>query len=305
MKRIIVVTLVAIGGAFSADPVLAQTAPAAADVTSVKSEPEGATQAPPTAQTAADLQQDPSKSAAPKHVSTGWSALFKDTVRDFKSFPMRRSTWVILGVGGGAAYASKFGDGYIEEHIVGNKRADRAFSLGRWIGSSYVMAASSVGLWAVGRYVIGPSKDEPKTNKWSEMGFDMMRAQILSQAVAHGTKNIVRRDRPTGECCSFPSGHAASAFAAASVLERHLGYRGSWPFIAGATYVATSRLVDNRHFLSDVVFGAAVGTAAGWTVVGRHGPNEFTMQPAPVKGGMMIVLTKVPPHSARQHQRSR
>ena len=34
-----------------------------------------------------------------------------------------------------------------------------------------------------------------------------------------------------------------------------------------ASYVATSRLHDNRHYLSDVVFGAAVGSIAGRTVV--------------------------------------
>ena len=61
--------------------------------------------------------------------------------------------------------------------------------------------------------------------------------------------------------------------------------------------------IRDRHFLSDVVFGAAVGTAAGWTVVGRHGANEYTVQPVPVKGGMMIAVSRVPPHSAAQHAR--
>jgi len=238
------------------------------------------------------------KEEAPKHVSTGWHALFKDTVRDFKSFPMRPSTWVILGIGTGASFGTHYADDYVQEHIVGNKNAERFFSLGKVVGSSYVMAASSVGLWAVGRYVIGPSADGSKTNKWSEMGFDMMRAQILAQSITQGTKKIARRDRPTGECCSFPSGHAASAFAAAAVLERHLGYRGSLPFFAGALYVGASRLVDNRHFLSDVMFGAAVGTASGWTVVGRHGNNPITMQPVPVDHGIMIAMTRAPRYAA-------
>jgi membrane-associated phospholipid phosphatase len=51
--------------------------------------------------------------------------------------------------------------------------------------------------------------------------------------------------------------------------------------------------VDNRHFLSDVVFGSAVGIASGWTVVGRHGRNEYALQPVPVRGGMMIALARV------------
>jgi membrane-associated phospholipid phosphatase len=56
-------------------------------------------------------------------------------------------------------------------------------------------------------------------------------------------------------------------------------------------YVATSRLYDNRHFLSDVIFGSALGIASGWTVVGRHGRDSFAMMPAPVRGGAMVVFT--------------
>jgi membrane-associated phospholipid phosphatase len=114
----------------------------------------------------------------------------------------------------------------------------------------------------------------------------------MAQTVVHGMKYTIRRDRPTGECCSFPSGHSATAFAVASVIERHLGYRASFPALAGAFYVATSRLVDNRHFLSDVMFGAGIGMASGWTVVGRHGRRSFALQPVPVPGGMMIALAR-------------
>ena len=113
--------------------------------------------------------------------------------------------------------------------------------------------------------------------------------------MVHAIKYTARRDRPTGECCSFPSGHSATAFAAASVLERHFGYRGSWPAMVGAAYVGASRLVDNRHFASDVLFGAALGMATGWTVVGRHGREMYALRPVPVKGGFMIALTRVQP----------
>jgi membrane-associated phospholipid phosphatase len=225
---------------------------------------------------------------------TGWATLLKDTANDFVAFPKRRSTWVLLGIGAGAALAAHPADDHIESHIVGDKTADRVFSVGKVAGSAYVQVASGVGLWAVSRYILAPAADEPRTNRFSVIAFDLMRAQIVSQVVAHGMKATIRRDRPTGECCSFPSGHSATAFAAAAVLERHLGYRASWPALAAATYVATSRLVDNRHFLSDVMMGAAVGTASGWTVVGTHGRGSgFTLQPVPVKGGMMMVFTRV------------
>ena len=228
---------------------------------------------------------------APSH--TGWATLAKDTANDFVAFPKRKSTWVLLGVGAAAAAAVHPADDYVKDHIVGNETAHDVFMLGKWVGSAQVQIGSAVGLWVIGRYIFAPAADEPQTNKLSHLGFDLIRAQIVSQAIVHGMKNTIRRDRPTGECCAFPSGHAATAFATAAVLERHLGYRGSWPALIGATYVAASRLVDNRHFLSDVMFGAAVGEAAGWTIVGRHGREEYALQPVPVRGGMMIALARV------------
>jgi hypothetical protein len=243
--------------------------------------------------TGTQAQPGEKKDQAPLHAHTGWATLLKDSAGDFVAFPRRKSTWVLLGIGGAAALATHPADGYVESHIVGNKRAENVFMLGKWVGGAEVQVGTAVGLWAVGRYVVAPAEGESKTNKYSEIGFDLMRAQILSQALVHGIKYSVRRDRPTGECCAFPSGHAATAFAAASVLERHLGYRASWPALVAATYVAASRLVDNRHFLSDVMFGAGLGTASGWTVVGTRGRNRYTMLPVPVRGGMMLAVIRL------------
>ena len=247
--------------------------------------------------TAEPKQDEPRKDEAPPppHGSTGWVSLIKDSAGDFVAFPKRPSTWVLLGAGTAAALAAHPADHYVQTHIVGNDTAETVFSLGQWVGSTYVQVGSAAGLWAIGRYVVAPAANEPRTNKYSEIGFDLIRAQILSQALVQGMKNSFRRDRPTGECCSFPSGHAATAFAMASVLERHFGYRASAPALAAATYVATSRLVDNRHFLSDVAFGAFAGVASGWTVVGTRGRSRvaFAFEPVPVHGGMMIALTRV------------
>ena len=228
----------------------------------------------------------------PEPAHTGWATLVKDTGRDFLAFPKRRSTWVLLAIGGAGALAVHPADDYVERHIVGNTTANDVFKLGKWVGSAEVQVGASVGLWLVGRYLVAPGPDGSRTNKASHLGFDLLRAQIVSQALVQAVKYAAQRDRPTGECCAFPSGHAATAFAAASVLERHLGYRASWPALVAASYVAASRLVDNRHFLSDVVFGAALGEATGWTIVGRHGRSEYALQPVPVPGGMMIALVR-------------
>jgi len=226
----------------------------------------------------------------PEPTETNWGSLIKDTGRDFASFPRRRSTWVLLGAGGLATLAVHPADDYVQSHIVGNTAANRFFSPGKVLGSAGFQVGTALTLYFVGRHL---TKGEERTHRLTHIGFDLMRTQIVAQSLVHGIKYSVRRDRPTGECCAFPSGHATSAFAAASVLERHFGYRGSWPALAAASYVATSRLVDNRHFLSDVVFGAAVGTAAGRTVTIGHGAKKVTMAPTTVPGGAALTFTLV------------
>ena len=225
--------------------------------------------------------------------STGFPAFVKTTGADFVAFPQRTSTWVILGVGAASALIARPADDTANAHVVGSPAVGRFFAPGKWIGSVWVQAGASIGLYLGGRYLVPHVDGQPRTNKISHLGYDLLRAQIVSQVFVHSIKRSVRRDRPTGECCAFPSGHAATAFAAASVLERHLGYRAAWPTLLVATYVGVSRLHDNRHFLSDIVFGSAVGMASGWTVVGRHGRNEYTLMPMPVRGGMAIALTRI------------
>ena len=72
---------------------------------------------------------------------------------------------------------------------------------------------------------------------------------------------------------SFPSGHTTSAFAAAaafsSEIRRLHPERSRWvtPLLFGAaTMVGASRMYNNKHWASDVVAGAAIGTFAGWKV---------------------------------------
>ena len=239
---------------------------------------------------------DPSQTPGDVHATpthTGVAALAHSTWDDFRAFPRRKSTWVILGVGAGMAALAHPADDNVNARLAGSKAVSRFWAPGKFVGAAYTQAAVSVGLYTIGRYVVPPAADGSRTNKWSHMGFDLLRAQLVSQGFVQGTKYAVRRDRPTGECCSFPSGHATTAFAAASVIERHFGYRMAMPTLLVATYVATSRLHDNRHFLSDVIFGAALGTATGWTVVGRHGRSSYALRPVPVPGGVALELTHV------------
>jgi undecaprenyl-diphosphatase len=65
---------------------------------------------------------------------------------------------------------------------------------------------------------------------------------------------------------SFPSGHSLNAFAAATILAS--GASWTMPLavlVAGG--IAASRVFLGRHFLGDVIAGAAIGVAIGAVVV--------------------------------------
>src|SRR5215208_3049230 len=237
------------------------------DVTPIATAPVSSSQQP-------DLTPAPNDEVHPAPEHTGWAALGHDLWEDVKAFPRRPSTWVILGAGAAAALLAHPIDDDVNAHLGGNTGWSRVWTPGKYVGAAYTQAGVAIGLYAIGRYVVPPDPEQPlvegaspRTNRWSHMGFDLLRAQLVSQALVHGTKYIVRRDRPTGVCCSFPSGHAAAAWAAASVVERHFGYRMALPTIVIASYVATSRLHENVHYVSDVLMGSALGIATGWTIV--------------------------------------
>ena len=229
----------------------------------------------------------------PERKHTGVSALIRTTASDFAAFPRRRSTWVILGIAAAAAAAAYPFDDELNEEFKEADNLRRVLKPGKYLGYAWVQGGAAIGLYLVGRFAIEPEAGT-HTNRISHLGFDLLRANLVTQAFTFGIKSAVRRDRPTGECCAFPSGHASLTFATAAVLERHFGYRASWPMFVIAGYVSASRLTDNRHFLSDVLFGSALGMASGWTVVGRHGRQDFTFVPVPVHGGVAVAASWTP-----------
>jgi len=76
-------------------------------------------------------------------------------------------------------------------------------------------------------------------------------------------KHITHEERPDhSSFTSFPSGHTATAFAAAEWLRTEYWQRSPWIGIAGyavATTTGVLRVYNNRHWVSDVVAGAAIG----------------------------------------------
>ena len=79
-------------------------------------------------------------------------------------------------------------------------------------------------------------------------------------------KAMIKEDRPDhSDNKSFPSGHAAMAFAAARSIDKEFRSESIWIPIAGyaaATAVGIERVARDKHHWYDVVAGAAVGVGA-------------------------------------------
>lgn len=82
-------------------------------------------------------------------------------------------------------------------------------------------------------------------------------------AVMMSLKYIVREDRPDhSNRHSFPSGHASTAFANATFVQRRYGWKFGVPAYAVATYIAWGRVYARKHHWWDVLAGAALGAGS-------------------------------------------
>lgn len=79
------------------------------------------------------------------------------------------------------------------------------------------------------------------------------------------TTGVERPDHTNDQ--SFPSGHAARAFAAATYVHRRHGFESAWPLYALATYVGYTRVQSQRHRWTDIAGAAALAGTSTWVVV--------------------------------------
>jgi membrane-associated phospholipid phosphatase len=105
--------------------------------------------------------------------------------------------------------------------------------------------------------------------KSKEEAFDQAGVFLLGTciyvATTQGLKAAITEARPDGTENTYPSGHTATAFFGATILAHE--YRDSHPefVIAGytlATATGALRIANNKHWVTDVLMGSAIGIAS-------------------------------------------
>jgi membrane-associated phospholipid phosphatase len=226
---------------------------------------------------AAEDQTKPTRSFFP--------ALLHNLGDDLKHMPRRNSVYW-LAAGSGLALAVHPQDDKLLRRMDNAPTAGKIFKVGRVAGSLPFLLGTSTLTYFVGRH--------KGTGRVQHLGMDLIEATLLSEGLTQIIKVSVRRERPIRDDgqrtpgFAFPSGHAAGTFAFATVLQQHLGWKWAVPTYSIASYVAMSRLVDQRHFASDVAFGAAEGIIVGRSVT-WHGRNFYASPMLTPKGAGIMV----------------
>ena len=103
-------------------------------------------------------------------------------------------------------------------------------------------------------------------NHWFDQTKYLLISNFISAGVVHGLKTVIYKPRPDGSASnSFPSGHTTLAFTNATVLFNEFQQSSALLAYSGYAFAVTTgafRVINNKHWLSDVLVGAGIGILA-------------------------------------------
>ncbi len=222
----------------------------------------------------------PSPSPTPRAVAspTLEHEFFKNILRDQKAIwtapfhlHSRDGRWLApLTLGTAALIATDQSTGDEMAESTAQLNASRIIS---YAGSTYGTAAVA-GTF----YLFGRAKGNPRARETGILGAE---ALVDSGLVVTALKEITQRVRPSGGVSrsdffdggsSFPSGHSIAAWSMATVIANEYHDR---PLVQVAAYgvasaVSIARFTGQKHYLSDVLVGSAMGYGIGRYVYKTH-----------------------------------
>ncbi|MCG3177693.1 MAG: hypothetical protein BIFFINMI_00012 [Phycisphaerae bacterium] len=204
----------------------------------------------------------------------------------------------ILLAAGGASAAARWinhgGDGGSLDHQV-----DQQFGKHNVMERDWNEAFGAVGnpishfLFAGAAYAYGAWAGNDESYS---LGKTLLSAQIINGLATVALKGAAMNDHsPNGESWAWPSGHTSAVFTTAAVLEVRYGWKAGVPAYALASLAAFQRIDTREHWLSDVIFGAAMGIVIGRSVAQGHELQVAGWHVMPYAGsqggGVLLVKT--------------
>jgi hypothetical protein len=210
--------------------------------------------------------------------------------------------WEYFGGAVGLLAVAHHYDGQVRTHFIAEGAPAKGGST-KDLQDAVPSVAAVVGTWAYANLI--------DSSYGHREAYEMVEAAGLSLVDAYALKFVAGRERPdqtsdpdkwrSSGGSSFPSTHAAAAFAIGAVLaesgsddyrwvRRFLGYG------AVAGYTAFERLKHNAHWLSDDVAGAEIGGATAHFVMERaaerrEAAKNYSVSLVPVEGGAMLTYS--------------
>ena len=235
---------------------------------------------------------------------------FKVYVTDFKNIvtaPARwdSSDWLTAGIVTGIAAGLYDNDAKMQKWVQDHKTTTTE-NLGDNVTS---LGLTYTPILLGGMYLYGHFADDPKMRKTVLLTIESVVLTVIS---VQTLKYAVQRHRPyTGDGphawdgfglhgsnsrFSFPSGHAASDFAIATVIASEYDNFIVPPLAyAIAAITAVNRVSRNEHWSSDVLVGSAIGYFTGKFLVTSHRndkEDDVSLAPMINEGGFCMMLTR-------------
>lgn len=96
----------------------------------------------------------------------------------------------------------------------------------------------------------------------------------------HLLKRTVKKERPDdSNDQSFPSGHTSASFQGATFIHQRYGIKYAIPAYIGATFVGYSRVYAEKHYTSDVIAGALIGSGFSYYFTTPYKYNNVAIEP--------------------------
>jgi membrane-associated phospholipid phosphatase len=196
-----------------------------------------------------------------------------------------RTPLLVLAAGGASAGIAHASDAPSARDVGASETNSRIFDVGAEIGDGVVQWSAAAVVYGAGLATHSP--------RAQALGSALVESQIVEGAITQILKHMVIRTRPDGGRYSFPSGHESASFATADVLMQQFGWKAGLPAYAAAVFIGSSRIEQRQHYLSDVIFGAAIGVASARTLAFQLRAQRISVVPAPERGGgaVLIVVT--------------